>query len=81
MANYCNDCKFAGSSSGGQIYCNHHSRWMDKWASCTDYIWRGRVPEFPPLTEDVSSRVVSEDEGNAPLLAEEETTAFNRQIE
>lgn len=37
--NYCVECKFAGQTSGEQVYCTKHETWMGKWGSCSDYIW------------------------------------------
>jgi hypothetical protein len=39
MANYCVECKFASRTSGDEVYCEKHQTWMNKYASCTDYIW------------------------------------------
>ena len=39
VANYCVECKFAGKTSGSTVYCNKRHDWMDKYASCADYVW------------------------------------------
>lgn len=36
---YCITCKFAGNSSGGQVKCNLHNKWVDQYGTCNDYIW------------------------------------------
>jgi hypothetical protein len=52
MAQYCIECKFAGSVSGSQVYCNKHQTWMPKYGSCSDYIYKGyyRRVVLPLLT-------------------------------
>jgi len=39
MADYCIDCKYGGKTSGSNIHCDKHDRWMDKHGHCSDYIW------------------------------------------
>lgn len=35
MSQYCNECTWAGQTSGQEIYCNYHQEWVSKWSSCS----------------------------------------------
>lgn len=66
MADYCIDCKYGGKTSGSNIHCDKHDRWMDKHGHCSDYIW-------------VKARMILFEKGNTDIR-QSDPSVFRSQI-